>query len=238
MQGKRLPTCRFDSSSSLKPAGLSISSTALLSFASAVLLIVLPVSMQAQLSAASRIAVGTDQRSVEMIGTDAIARSRKVPRTLTVTLASAVVPGAGQLLLKQRRAAAYLALEAAGLAVYISQTQDGRRQRNRYQEIAGTVARAPFTSNGPPGDWDYYETMEKFVASGNYDVVPGGALDPETDAETYNGAVWLLARQTYWRDAEAPPDVGSAEYAAAVAFYEERAVPPNMRWTWVGQPDA
>ena len=35
---------------------------------------------------------------------------------LTVTLASAILPGSGQLLLRQKRAAAYLALEAAAVA--------------------------------------------------------------------------------------------------------------------------
>jgi len=215
-----------------------ISLEALRRFGFAALLILLPGSAEAQLSASSRVAMSAKAGTREITGADTAAVSRKFPQPLTVTLASALVPGAGQLLLKQRRAAAYLALEAAGVAFYISQTRDGRRQRNLYREIANTVARASFTPNGPSGDWDYYERMEKFVASGSYDVVSGGALDPETDEETYNGTVWLLARQTYWRDADVPPEAGSAEYAAAIAFYEKRAVPIDMRWSWAGQPDA
>jgi hypothetical protein len=207
-------------------------------FACATLLIALPRTVEGQLSAASRVAIGSEEHARDITGADTPVADRKVPSSLTVTLASALVPGAGQLLLKQRRAAAYLALEAAGLAFYMSQTRDGRRQRNRYREIASTVARAPFTPDGPRGNWDYYERMEKFVASGNYDVVSGGALDPETDEETYNGTVWLLARETYWRDADVPPDAGSTEYAAAIAFYVQRAVPTEMRWSWAGQPDA
>ena len=157
------------------------------------------------------------------------------PGALTATLASAVLPGTGQILLRQRRAAAYLALEAAGLAVYLSQSRDGRRQRGRYREIARTVARSNLSPDGPDGDWDYYERMDRFVASGEFDLVPGGSIEPETDEETYNGSVWLLARQTFWRDPAAPPDPGSAEYAAAMRFYEERAAGVDMRWSWAGQ---
>ena len=164
-----------------------------------------------------------------------------VPRSvdpLTVTLASAVIPGAGQLLLRQKRAAAYLALEAGALAFYLSQTRDGRRQRDRYRAISRDVARARFNPNGPRGDWDYYERMGKFVASGEYDLVPGGGLDPEINEESYNGSVWLLARQTYWRDPDVAPDPGSPEHSAAMAFYEQRAVAPDMRWSWIGEPQA
>lgn len=156
---------------------------------------------------------------------------------LTVTLASAVLPGTGQVLLRQRRAAAYLALEAVGIAVYVSQSRDGRAQRVRYREIARTVARRTLSPGGPEGDWDYYERMEKFVASGEFDLVPGGAVQPETDEETYNGSVWLLARQTYWRDPATAPDPSSAEYAAAMRFYDDRAAGVDMRWSWAGQAE-
>lgn len=167
--------------------------------------------------------------------------NRTIPRSvdpLTVTLASAVVPGAGQLLLRQKRAAAYLALEAGGLAFYFSQTRDGRRQRDRYRELSREVARAQFNPNGPRGDWDYYERMGQFVASGEFDRIPGGPVDPEVNEESYNGAVWLLARQTYWRNPDVPPDPASPEFAAAMNFYQERAVAPGMRWSWIGQPQA
>ncbi len=157
---------------------------------------------------------------------------------LTVTLTSAAVPGAGQLLLRQRRAAAYLLFEATGLAFYISQSRDGRRQRDRYKEISRSVGRAAFSPDGPGGDWDYYERMEKFVGSGDFDRVPGDAVDPETDEQTYNGAVWLLARQTFWRDEDSPPPGGSAEYNAALTFYSNRAVRPEMAWSWAGEPEA
>ncbi len=170
---------------------------------------------------------------------DIIAAAQAVPRSaLGVTLASAAVPGAGQLLLRQRRGAVYMLFEAAGLAYYISQSRDARRERDRYKEISRNVARAAFTPNGPGGDWDYYERMEKFAASGVFDSAPTGGVDPEPDDHTYNGALWLLARQTFWRDPESPPATGSSEYSAALAFYSDRAVRPEMAWSWAGEPEA
>ncbi len=153
-------------------------------------------------------------------------------------MASAVLPGGGQLLLRQKRGAAYLAIEAAGLVYHFAAKREGRRERDRYRLIATTIARADYSPNGGRGDWDYYERMGKFVASGAFDAVPGGAVDPESDTETYNGAIWLLARQTYWRDAADPPAVSSPEYAAALGFYSGRAVRDDMRWSWAGHPEA
>ncbi len=157
---------------------------------------------------------------------------------LTVTLASAILPGSGQLLLRQKRAVAYLALEAGAVAFYVTQTREGRRDRARYRQISRDVARAQFNPNGPRGNWDYYERMGNFVESGEFDIVPGGAVDPEPNEESYNGSVWLLARQTYWRNPEVPPDPASSEHAAAMEFYAERAVSPDMRWSWLGEPQA
>jgi hypothetical protein len=71
--------------------------------------------------------------------------------------------------------------------------------------------------------------MEKYASSGAFDVIPGGSVDPETDATTYNGSIWLLARQTYWRDPEVPPAPTSVEFQNAMSFYSRRAVPEEMR---------
>lgn len=176
--------------------------------------------------------------------TRAVAQSRdaardgiKVSPTL-VTIASALVPGTGQAIMHQKRSIAYLLLEAAGVGFYIRETRDGSRERDRYRDISQTIARAQFSPSGPRGDWDYYERMEKYVASGVFDAVAGGTVDPEADASTYNGSVWLLARQTFWRDPEVPPPSSAEEYQAAVRFYTERAVTPEFRWSWLGAPDA
>lgn len=100
--------------------------------------------------------------------------------------------------------------------------------------MSRTVARAAFNPAGPDSNWDYYERMEKFAASGAYDRVPGGEVDPESDPSTYNGSIWLLARQTYWRDPETTPAPSSPEFQSALAFYTRRAVSPDLRWSWVG----
>ena len=165
------------------------------------------------------------------------ASSSKASPTL-ITLASAILPGAGQAIMHQRRSLAYMVLEAAGVAFYIREMRDGSRQRDRYRDISLTVARAPFSPSGQKGDWDYYERMEKYEASGVFDAVPGGQIDPEADQATYNGSVWLLARQTYWRDPNVPPASSAEEYLAAIKFYTDRAVTPEFRWSWLGAPEA
>ena len=147
-------------------------------------------------------------------------------------LASAALPGAGQALLEQQRFLPYLALEGYALLQLLADSREGRRQRSAYRKLASTVARAPLSPETPTGDWEYYERMEHFVESGAYDVETGGALQPEPDTTTYNGSVWLLARQTYWTDPFAPPPAGSAAYENAVAFYRQRAVTPEYRWSW------
>jgi hypothetical protein len=160
------------------------------------------------------------------------------PSLLTATLASAILPGAGQTLLGSRRAFIYSGAELIGLVAYSSQQRKGNRERDHYRELARTVARSAFNPNGPVGNWDYYERMEKFAASGAFDAIPGGALEPETDETTYNGSMWLLARQTYWRDPKDPPPTTSAEYQSAIAFYRNRAVSDDLRWSWLGTGDA
>ena len=155
-----------------------------------------------------------------------------------VTVASAILPGLGQAMMHQRRSFAYFLLEAAGIGFYVRENRDGVRQRERYRDISQTVARAPFSPTGPRGNWDYYERMEKYAASGVFDAVVGGQIDPEADPETYNGSVWLLARQTYWRDPNTSPPSTAEEYQAAIKFYTDRAVTADFRWSWLGEPEA
>jgi hypothetical protein len=162
---------------------------------------------------------------------------RRGPSLLIATLASAVLPGAGQALLRNPRAFFYVGAEALGWIRYTKQQRDGDRFRTRYRELSRSVARAQFNPDGPDGDWDYYERMEKFAASGAFDLSPGGNIDPEPDPSTYNGSIWLLARQTYWRDPNASPGSESPEYQSALAFYAKRAVPTDLQWSWMGASD-
>lgn len=148
-------------------------------------------------------------------------------------LASAVAPGAGQAALRQDRWIGFAAVEAAVWLRYAGDRQDARREQRAYQRLANQVARALYSS-GPPmaGSFEYYETMEKWIESGVYDAQPGGDIDPETDVSTFNGAMWLLARQTYWSSPDEPPPAGSNAYRDALAFYDRRAIRPEFRWSW------
>jgi hypothetical protein len=135
-------------------------------------------------------------------------------------------------MLQQQRFLPYLALEGYALLQLLADSHEGRRQRTAYRDLAKRVARSPLSPVTPVGDWEYYERMEHYVASGAYDAQPGGLLDPEPDTVTYNGSVWLLARQTYWADPTVPPPVESAAYQSALAFYVQRAVTPAFVWSW------
>jgi hypothetical protein len=161
-----------------------------------------------------------------------LARDSVRGATAWAVLASAVVPGTGQALLGQDRFIAYLAVEAFAWARYRADSREGQRARATYRRLASEVARRPFSAVRPVGDFEYYERMEKFAESGVFDAVDGGQLEPELDTTTANGAIWLLARQTYWADPNTAPAVESPEYARAAAFYRERAIRPEYRYSW------
>jgi|GEM_PF-918457 len=148
-------------------------------------------------------------------------------------VASLVIPGSGQRALGQQRSVAYAVAEAYMLVQAVVSQRDADRQRAQYQTLASDVARAQFGGSRPIGPWvTYYEPMEKFLESGAYSLVRGSTVVPETDEHTYNGSRWLLARQTYWRDAAVPPATSSPEYARALAAYVKDAVTDEYRWSW------
>jgi hypothetical protein len=149
-----------------------------------------------------------------------------------VPLASAVVPGTGQALLGQDRFIAYLAVEGFAILEYLDQRSAQNRATARYEALAGNIARSLFPAPYPVGTWAYYESMEHYKESGVFNLTPGGAFTPEVDATTYNGASWLLARQTFWSDPNVQPALTSSEYVKAFAFYTARAVQPQFRWSW------
>jgi hypothetical protein len=150
-------------------------------------------------------------------------------------LASAAVPGSGQLALRQWRAVGYVVLEAFVVVQHVRSNADGRRERREYQRLA-RVARAAFSTTLPNGDQAYYERMLHHLESGVFDVVPGGTVDPDPDPATYNGSVWLLARRTYWEDPDSPPPRESPPYRNAEDFYLARAIRPEFRWSWASAP--
>lgn len=150
--------------------------------------------------------------------------------------ASAVLPGSGQAILGSDRALPYVAVEAFAWTSYMRHSLEYRRNRDGYRGLAARVARAQFTTVRPNGDFEYYEHMTQYREAGRYEVVPGGAIDPETDSTTFNGAVWLLARRTFWANPAVVPDTQSAEWQRAVAFYRARAYDQLYRWSWTHAP--
>ncbi len=123
-------------------------------------------------------------------------------------VASLALPGSGQWLSHQSRAAAYLAAEAYTLVRYLQLMHRGRSAATAFRDLAFQVARGGFAPPPAARDtaFEYFETMERYTASGQFNQSPGPALVPESDTTTYNGAVWRLARRTYWRNPDSPPD--------------------------------
>jgi hypothetical protein len=147
-------------------------------------------------------------------------------------LASAALPGMGQAVYGQKRWLPYVALEVWAWLQYADARRESSRRQRDYQTLARDVARSPFPGPHPDGDFEYYEHMLKNIESGDFDVMPGGAIDPETDTATYNGSRWLDARRLYWEDPNDPPPVGSPAYVNAIEFYTLNAIPTHFRWSW------
>ena len=152
-------------------------------------------------------------------------------------VASLVVPGTGQLLTGKKRGWAYLVAEGLLIAGYVTSQHTGNQQGDLFRDLAFDVARAPFAPTIRDTAFQYFETLEKFVASGAFDTDPGDGFVPPTDESTFNGSIWGLARRTFLPDPNAP-DPSSPEYQRAVEFYRQRAVGPNFLWTWDGSAAA
>jgi len=140
-------------------------------------------------------------------------------------LASLIVPGSGQLLLREDRFLAYLAVEALAWWKYTKDVRDRAAQERNYKELALNIARAPFASavKGPLPDsgWLYYEWMKDKSESGRYSMASSGPVVPETNVSTYNGERWALAKST------------NANYTDQLAQYEREAIKPEYQWSWL-----
>ena len=87
--------------------------------------------------------------------------------SLTSSLLSLALPGAGQVREGRTRAWAYLAFEAAAWTAHLAEQAQGRRYRTRYRDFAWTNARV-HTAPREDGDWAYYETMSHWMRSGAF----------------------------------------------------------------------
>ncbi len=154
------------------------------------------------------------------------------PGALLRPLASLLLPGTGQLMGRQDRGAVYLATEIYLVSRFLQLDREASHEADRFQALAYDVARRSFSPTRRDTVFEYYEQMERFTESGRYDADPGSAFVPESDARTYNGSVWLLARRTFWENPDTPPDPTSPPYWRALQFYQARAVGPGFQWSW------
>lgn len=175
------------------------------------------------------------------------APARRIPASLAapnvvtrsdwwIPVASAVLPGTGQARLGQDRFVGYMAVEGFLWIRYLTDRRAGIDARNAYRDMALRVSRAAFPGDKPTGNFEYYERMEHWIASGVYDNDPGTGFAPEIDTTTFNGKMWSIARTTYWSDPNTPPPIGSAQYEAALRFYRQNAVTPEFQWSWRNAP--
>jgi hypothetical protein len=171
---------------------------------------------------------------VSIVAAGAVVAQREgpSPSTLVRPLASLLLPGTGQLLAHQDRGAVYLAAEVYLVSRFLQLDHEAMLEARRFQNLAFDVARRSYLPVRRDTIFEYYEQMERFAESGSYDGDPGPTFVPETDPQTYNGAVWLLARRTFWENPGVSPDPTSPEYWRAVQFYQARAVGPNFQWSW------
>jgi hypothetical protein len=153
-------------------------------------------------------------------------------------------------MLRQPHAVVYGAIEVYMWLSALEARRFSNAQRDEYRQIARTIARRDAPGTKPDGSWDYYEQLEKLcvnrfqfhtrcLSSGAFDRIAGGAIDPETDINTYNGQVWGEAIKTYGTQlpdgSVVPPAVGSTQYARALDFYRGLAHTPEFYWSWVDQ---
>ncbi len=147
-------------------------------------------------------------------------------------LASAVVPGAGQYVQKADRWAPFLITEAWGWATHLILRHRSDGFARDYRDLAWAVARRVSVGARRDTLFEYYETMAFWQTSGAFDADPRiEGVQPEPDAETYNGDVWRLARSLFIPGgASAPP--GSPEYQRALDYYLRNAIPASYAWAW------
>src|SRR5262249_52551395 len=166
------------------------------------------------------------------VGGAAAQQQQPSPTAFVRPLASLLIPGTGQLMANQDRGAVYLAAEVYLVSRFLQLDHEATREAQHFQDLAFDVARRDYGPMRRDTVFEYYEQMERFAESGAYDADPSGAFVPEADTATYNGAVWRLARRTFWEDPDVPPDPTSPQYWRAVQFYQSRAVGPNFQWSW------
>lgn len=152
-------------------------------------------------------------------------------------VASALLPGAGQFVLGQRRGWVYAALEVVGWVAWGDRRGQGNDFRTRYRDFAWEEARI---QSGARVDTDfrYYETLTQWTRSGAFDGDPGTVgIQPETDPATFNGSIWALASGLFLPPGENVP-ADDPRYLRAMEYYQDRAFGTPLLWDWSGTGSA
>jgi hypothetical protein len=164
------------------------------------------------------------------------AAEAKEPEPGKASLLSALVPGGGQWLMGRERWIPYAAVEVWAWSQFLQRRSEGRDLQRRYRDLAWLVARRVSAGTRTEAGWDYYEALNKFRSSGAYDMDPQNpGIQPETNPETFNGSIWVLARALFLPgDPDTPVDRNSESYQNAIRYYQSRAYRPDLAWNWGG----
>ena len=149
-------------------------------------------------------------------------------------IASAIIPGLGQVRLKKDRFVGYMAAEAFLILQYAKNNREGSDNTTEYRAIARDIARRNFPGTHPDTVWQYYEKMGKFLESGLFteSTTSGAPTIPESHTDTYNGEQWVIARETFGIPLDLRDPRSNPNYADALALYESRAIPTAYGWSW------
>jgi hypothetical protein len=163
---------------------------------------------------------------------DAVARFAASRHSDVAFLASLAIPGAGQYMLKQQRWLPYAALEGWAWIRYFERRSTARKLSDRYRDFAWDVARRVSTGERRDTTFPYYEVLIHSTSSGSFDSQPTTpGVQPEFDADTYNGQQWQLARDLFI-PAGSGSLPGAPGYDAALAYYVSRAIPDEYAFAW------
>jgi hypothetical protein len=184
--------------------------------------------------------VGVASHGTRSLSTDSVRRTLAGSLHSTVDriplwsapVASALVPGLGQLRLGKDRAIAFAAVEGFLLVQFLKNDGEGDGSARNYRALARDISRRTFPGTHPDTIFEYYEAMGKNLESGSFSKTPSGPTIPETDPATFNGKQWILAREQYGVPLDDAGALASPRYADALAYYESRAIPQAYGWTW------
>ena len=146
---------------------------------------------------------------------------------------SALLPGASQKKMGQRRWLAYVAVEGISWIVFGRARSSAAASRDQYRDSAWDVARS-FGGVREDGDFPYYEALARFESSGAFDAdAMLAGIQPQMDPSTFNGVTWQLATQVFFPEGS-DPGPGDPEYEAALEYYRSRAYDERFEWDWGG----